>query len=811
MYRYNPYTSVYRDPQSVKVNELLRQRFQNAFNADDLIATAAQDMTAADFEGDQIAKERLQNETREELRARAERGDYETMMMDVSRSARKFQDKYKPIKENYDRFEAYKATLKKAFDDGTITGPTKQRLLALSQYGYNGLQYDENGEVDEDSYFNGEGFVKDINIQERLAERIKKFSPSGDIRERNYLGQPGVMVDPGTGQQIEVPMFEIKTKGGWEGVSPDRVKAIFNNMMQEPEVVASINQQVRLSTFDVNDTALQNQLYKTLNDPGGIYDAIEEAKKEKDSKKAGELQAQAKQLEKLLSGTGQETPEQLAAIRKDYVNGRIRDEIIDRERNAAIAQYSWAKTTGSELVGYDPLFLRGLNEESSRSLPDPMVGNSAVEEYFAPGGETVDSVVTEASTITNNQEERLNKYNSTYKTNYTLDQVLSNSVIDDSDDFKLLKSEIDQLEIERDLLTARLYGAALATNHLFSWEEEVKDYINKEFEPEKYNSRGSINKLGFIRAVNEALGTNFNTFADAVEKGVDLNERAHMGGAGLDLDAQKRYATFVETYEKETGKNIDSKDMFLWERTYDDAVTKIKNKWNSDMNSHLETNNKVQTSGKVSQYLPGYFTEKDMKKNTETVLDFFMGTNSVGVKPEDLLYFTNEDGIYQKGTLSDLADVPPSKWTVTNVTFPYNATGQTNGVNLVLEGDYGANSTIERRVFYPIENASNLALVQSFERPPFKLSSLIHTVKGAVPGIKGFSVEFVDKEGQTRKRARIYEGYGGYKVDIEGMGSGFSLSDPALLAGVEDVMNIDGYSLRLDADSFQDPKNYSKK
>jgi len=24
-------------------------------------------------------------------------------------------------------------------------------------------------------------------------------------------------------------------------------------------------------------------------------------------------------------------------------------------------------------------------------------------------------------------------------------------------------------------------------------------------------------------------------------------------------------------------------------------------------------------------------------------------------------------------------------------------------------------------------------------------------------------------------------------------------------------MNIDGYSLRLDADSFQDPKNYSKK
>ena len=82
MSRYNlkPYQSVYRDPQSVQINTLLRQRFQQAFNADDALAGAVDQMNAAEFEGDQALKMELEQNTRGQLQDRAGRGDYETMM-----------------------------------------------------------------------------------------------------------------------------------------------------------------------------------------------------------------------------------------------------------------------------------------------------------------------------------------------------------------------------------------------------------------------------------------------------------------------------------------------------------------------------------------------------------------------------------------------------------------------------------------------------------------------------------------------------------------------------------------------------------
>ena len=59
-YSLKPYVSVYRDPGSVAINTLQRQKFQQAFNADDAIAGAVDQMQAADFEGDQALK--MQND-----------------------------------------------------------------------------------------------------------------------------------------------------------------------------------------------------------------------------------------------------------------------------------------------------------------------------------------------------------------------------------------------------------------------------------------------------------------------------------------------------------------------------------------------------------------------------------------------------------------------------------------------------------------------------------------------------------------------------------------------------------------------------
>jgi hypothetical protein len=110
-YKLRNYQSVYRDPGSVQINALQRQRFQQAFNADDALAGAVDQMDAADFAGDQELKNQLEQSTRQELLNRSGRGDYETMMLDVAKSARSFDKQYQPIKQNNEAYKGYRANI----------------------------------------------------------------------------------------------------------------------------------------------------------------------------------------------------------------------------------------------------------------------------------------------------------------------------------------------------------------------------------------------------------------------------------------------------------------------------------------------------------------------------------------------------------------------------------------------------------------------------------------------------------------------------------------------------------------------------
>ena len=146
-YSLKPYQSVYRDPQSVAINTLQRQKFQQAFNADDAIAGAVDQMQAADFEGDQALKMELEQNTRQQLQDRAARGDYETMVLDVSKSAREFDKNYQPIKQNYEMYQAYKKRVQDAYNKGDINALTYNKALAKSNFGYSGLERNEDGSI----------------------------------------------------------------------------------------------------------------------------------------------------------------------------------------------------------------------------------------------------------------------------------------------------------------------------------------------------------------------------------------------------------------------------------------------------------------------------------------------------------------------------------------------------------------------------------------------------------------------------------------------------------------------------------------
>ena len=252
MSRYNlkPYQSVYRDPQSVQINTLLRQRFQQAFNADDALAGAVDQMNAAEFQGDQALKMELEQNTRAQLQDRAGRGDYETMMLDVAKSARIFEQQYAPINANYQMYQNYKKGLDEAYKKGNINAFTYRRSLDASKYNYEGLQKNEDGSIDDGSYFSGYNYVNDVDIQGRMSELMK------DHAVKKYGKDVQVISEDGN--------YYITDGFSRETIPDTEVAMVFNNLIAQPDVAAYLNQKAELSTFDMTDEDIRSSLTRRL-------------------------------------------------------------------------------------------------------------------------------------------------------------------------------------------------------------------------------------------------------------------------------------------------------------------------------------------------------------------------------------------------------------------------------------------------------------------------------------------------------------------------------------------------------------------
>ena len=323
-YRLKAYQSVYRDPQSVKINEVQRQRFQNAFNSDDMLAGTVDEMQAADFEGDLAEKMALEQRTRQQLEDRASRGDFETMGLDVAKSARSFAKDYAPIKDNKSKYDAYVKSVNEAYKDGRINAFTKSRSLDRSKFNYKGIQRNEDGTIDEGSYFGGYGFVNDVNIQEEMTAQMK------DIAVRKYGNEGTVITKDGN--------FYITNGKDTESVLPDRVQSIFNNLMQDPDVAASVRQQGDLSTFDMTDEQIRENLVTDIN---GLEEAMQKAINDGDNELAAEYDATIKERQELLGPTGIESDPELQQERKNYALNSEINRNISRELKVSVDKFAF--------------------------------------------------------------------------------------------------------------------------------------------------------------------------------------------------------------------------------------------------------------------------------------------------------------------------------------------------------------------------------------------------------------------------------------------------------------------------------------
>ena len=377
-YRLKAYQSVYRDPQSVKINEVQRQRFQNAFNSDDMLAGTVDEMQAADFEGDLAEKMALEQRTRQQLEDRASRGDFETMGLDVAKSARSFAKDYAPIRDNKSKYDAYVKSVNEAYERGTDNGGinafTKSRLLDRSKFNYKGIQRNEDGTIDEGSYFAGYSFVNDVNIQNRMTDQMK------DIAVRKYGNEGTVISRDGN--------FYITNGREEESVTADRVQSIFNNLMQDPDVAASVRQQGDLSTFDMTDEQIRENLVTDIN---GLEEAMQKAINDGDNELAAEYDAVIKERQELLGPTGIESDPELQQERKNYALNSEINRNISRELGVSIDKFAFENVHTKYAEKQSDLYVMKQKRIIDNYTPN-IFKRTEVSQVDNAGGDNVESI-----------------------------------------------------------------------------------------------------------------------------------------------------------------------------------------------------------------------------------------------------------------------------------------------------------------------------------------------------------------------------------------------------------------------------------
>ena len=243
-YDLQPIQSMYRDTGAVQINQLKRQEYLANMQADNALATSVMNMEALDKDRDKL--ENLAELYTSKIDQRGQRKDYENLGMSIAQDAMDFTKDYTPIKRQVDIRAGYKASLDEAVKAKRIDQSTANNLLAESDYNYKGVETSPSGIVDRDSFYQGSSFVGNINVNELMQEEMKDYVERfSKTQSWSLLDDQLIPVDDGKGNIT----FKMKTTAEDFFIDPKEVEKIANNVLNRPEVIASMSQQARLDTY----------------------------------------------------------------------------------------------------------------------------------------------------------------------------------------------------------------------------------------------------------------------------------------------------------------------------------------------------------------------------------------------------------------------------------------------------------------------------------------------------------------------------------------------------------------------------------
>ena len=326
--------SMYRDTGAVEMTKMFRDRYLQNIAADDALAQAVLEMQSLDQ--DDETKKSLIETYNARLQQRTDQGNYEMQGRAIQKDARSFMNDYNPIKTSKERYDTYAAAVEKAYQAGDINANTRERRLAQSMHNYKGVQHNLDGTVNEDSLFNGENYVKDVNVTDRIDDKIKgKVMTEIDTTgmeyafDENMEMMTGTEINPTTG----IPAYYVKQGEKTVYLDPKVISSVINSVLAESDVDASIKQQAELEHFYKGDVAegastslAAEQLEKSLIMLDSQITKLEDKKKlsKEEEKTLESLETQEEQLLKSIDD-GMTPVEILTSIsynmlRNDYSN-----------------------------------------------------------------------------------------------------------------------------------------------------------------------------------------------------------------------------------------------------------------------------------------------------------------------------------------------------------------------------------------------------------------------------------------------------------------------------------------------------------
>jgi len=329
-YQYSNPISSFVDPQRAKIAALKTERYEQAMNADNLLKTQLSQMEVSPFENDRLLAKKMRDEFSDTIDQRVQRGDYHNLSRQVSNDATTFVQAYTPLKQNSDAYSEYQNKISEMTAKGDITKDMAQKAMGVSTYGYQGLQVDENGGIDVNSFFSGYTPSKYVNVRERAFDAVQKMVA------QKYGGGHSVVPQ----ETPEGLRYFVKSEGQLvEELSPERIRQATQFILQDADVQSYLNQEAMFATYDKGLPQLQ-QIFigqaESIREQAQTFgdDPITQALL---MDKADQLQTTAMQGDE--NGL------------KSLMEEMVKQNIIDTATNATIATFAYKNVTGGGVTG----------------------------------------------------------------------------------------------------------------------------------------------------------------------------------------------------------------------------------------------------------------------------------------------------------------------------------------------------------------------------------------------------------------------------------------------------------------------------